>query len=279
MVEAVKEVQNAVAETPAASDNNTEQMDVDTPIENTPPKASPKPEVEPTQEDAAPQSDTIQTIEDSPPASQAEAESPIVIEEPEIIVSQGVSAAADTTTASGIESETVIIEPDESNKDDSEPIDLQSSPSDIESKEETATNSQSVKDSTIVDLESSSNEGDTKPVSAQELDSLDLEVINSDSSLGENDVQVEQTSGTQPAQEQPVSTSTADVIITEIIDEAPITKTNNNADNSVHSSETAQNSVESTNNTKPIDIPENYRTTITGTYIININSINTMEFN
>lgn len=244
-------------------------MDVNTPIENTPPKVSPKPEEttpqeQNTQEDAVPQSEAVQTIEDSPPASQAEIESPIGIEEPEIVESQGVSAAADTTTASAIESETVVIEPDESNKDDSEPIDLQSSPSDIDSKEEIADNSQAIKEpTTIVELESSSNEGDTKPNSVQGLDSLDLEVINSDSSLDESDVQVK-----QPAQEQPVSTSTADVIITEIIDDAPINKTNNNADNSVHSSETAQNSVESTNNAKPIDIPENYRTTITGTHEI-----------
>lgn len=228
-------------------------MDVDTPIESTQLEASPQPE-KPPQEVIAPQAVQSETIEDSPPATQADSEFPSATIEPELTESEGVAAAADTTVIV-VESGLIITEPAESDKDVSEPIELQSSPS------ENSPAAIITEPEAIVDLDGSSNEGDAKPNTQQELDSLDLEVINSDSSLSATDVQVEPTSDAQ--QEQPVSTSTADVTITEIIDDEPSNATNNNADSSVHSSE-PQESVDLTNSQKSIEIPENFRTTITG---------------
>lgn len=208
--------------------------------------------------------------EDSLPVTADEVESVTATEISKVVDGDGVSAAADTTTTIVInDSEPIINSPPESNKDKDEPIELQSSPSDIDSQENTVTNSQAVvaEPDAIVDLESS-NSGDDVAITddvndSQALNSLELEAINSDSSLGVAEIQDDQPSSggeaAASAQESPLPTSTADITIT--ADVASVAKTN---DNSVHSSEQAQNAVESTNNQKPIEIPDNFRTTITG---------------
>lgn len=274
----------------AAPSEPDQKMEVDpSPVESTQPE-------EETQPESVPQPETVQEspIEQPPTQEPAVEESPIDDEPPieedslpiavdevesvtpstavevsEVVESEGVSAAADTTTTIVInDSEPVITSPPESNRDKDEPIELQSSPSDIDPQENTVTNSQAVvvEPDAIVDLESS-NSGDDVAISdevndSQALNSLELEAINSDSSLGVAEIQDDQPSSggeAAAAQESPLPTSTADITIT--ADVASVAKTN---DNSVHSSEQAQNAVESTNNQKPIEIPDNFRTTITG---------------
>lgn len=266
-------VENVPVASETVSNNSEQKMEVDTQVE------SKQPEVQ-TQSEPVPQPETIEdspivetsAIDDEPPIE--EDSLPIVdevvesvptktVEQPEVLEIEDVSAAADTTTTIVInDTVPIITSPPESNKDKDEPIELQSSPSEIDDLEDTVTNSQVIttEPDAIVDLESSSNEGDTRADgvnNSQALNSLDLEVINSDSSLGVGDDQP--SSGIEATvQEQTLPTSTADVTITEV---APVANTN---DNSVHSSERPQNAVESANNQKPIEIPDNFRTTITG---------------
>lgn len=271
-VEPEKDVKSAVEEKPVETEtvaNNDEKMDVDIPIESTQSEDSTttKPEVT-TKAANVPQAETTeesQLTEDSQPvAGVVESVSPKLADEPEVLEREGISAVADTTTTVVAEDEPFIREPAKSNNDDddAEPIELQSSPSDSDSKGDTVSNSQAIKEpEAIVELESSSNEGDVD--NTQKIDSLDLEVINSDSSLSGNEAQDQQTTGDEPAQEQSLPTSTAEVTITKITDDDPVEKSN---DNSVHTSEQSNNSVESTNNQKPIEISEKFRTTITGEY-------------
>lgn len=273
----VEEATPAESEAVSLNAESEQQMEVDTPTESTQPEVKesvPQPE-------SAPQPETIEDspIEESPidePPIEEDslpivdevesAPSLAVVEEPIVLESEGVSAAADTTTIVINDNEPVATSLG-SNTDKDDPIELQSSPSDIDQQEDTVTNSQAIiaEPDAIVDLESSSNEGDTKADgvnNSQALSSLDLEVINSDSSLGVSEIQDEiPLSGTvAAAQEQSLPTSTADDVT--IIDVAPAAKTNDN--NSVHSSERPTNPVESTNNQKPIEIPDKFRTTITG---------------
>lgn len=273
-----------------ATSEPDQKMEVDTtpvestqPEEKTQPESVPQPETvqespieEPSTEEPAveelPVDDEPPIEEDSLPIAVDEVENvtpSTAVEVSEVVESEGVSAAADTTTIVINDSEPVITSPPESNADKNEPIELQSSPSDIDPQENTVTNSQAVvaQPDAIVDLESS-NSGDEVAIAddvndSQALNSLELEAINSDSSLGVAEIQDDQPSSggeaAAAAQESPLPTSTADITIT--ADVASVTKTN---DNSVHSSEHAQNAVESTNNQKPIEIPDNFRTTITG---------------
>lgn len=179
------------------------------------------------------------------------------VEKPKSLESEGVSAVADTTTTiANNDCEPIVTSPPESNKDKDEPIELQSSPSDIDQQEDTVSNSVPIvtEPEAFVDLESSSNEGDgLKVVESQGLNAMDLEVINSDSSLGLSEIQEGHPSGPQTVvHEQPLPSSTVNV--------SPVFSPN---DNSVHSSE-PQNAVESTKNQKPIETTDNFRTTITG---------------
>lgn len=240
-------------------------MEVDTPSENTQPKASkeaesvpaPKPQPKP-MELPAPITDQVEVVPTK------------IVEQPVVLESAGVSAVADTTTSIIIDSDAALDEPPQnSTANDSETIELHSSPSDDDSKGPTVTNSRPIisQPDAIVELESSSNEGDTKNVTINKLqDSLDLELINSDSSHSANEVQIDEdipASQAVPEKLVPTSTVESDVTeVTEIVDESP-NATNNNAENVVHSCESSQNSVESTNNQSPIAIPEKL-CTITG---------------
>ncbi|XP_031621569.1 transforming acidic coiled-coil-containing protein 2-like [Contarinia nasturtii] len=263
-----KIVQNDADEKPAASQsvsNNGKKMEVDDPMECTQSDERTLPE-EITQAKIVPQPEIIEDSpiddeppieEDSLPITSEDAQPSTAVEVTEIFDDENVSASADTTAPLVVDTEPIVISPplsDFESKD--EPIELQSSPSDTD--ETAVTNSQVVPDA-IVDLESSSsNEGDAKNEAAnnsQEANSLDLEVINSDSSLGDEP----QASSTEE-KPKPTSTSTAEVTVTETNDTVPVAKTNDISDNSVHSSEPPQNSVGSTNQKSS---PDNFRTTIT----------------
>lgn len=233
-------------------------MEVDTPIESTQSEASTQ--VVPSQPES---------IENALPAiiTEVAVVPSKIVEQPDVLECAGVSAAADTTTAIVIDSESIADDQPKINLDDGEAIELQSSPSEIDSKEQTMANSQStiIQSDAIVELESSSNEGDTKDEVAnkrQELNSLDLELIDSDSSNSLNDVQIKEVPASQAAQEQSLPTSTVESDVTEIVDD-PSENTNNNTENAVHSNDTPHNSVGSINNQTPIEISEKL-CTITG---------------
>lgn len=197
---------------------------------------------------AVSQSEESQPSEESLPASsQVEITPPKAIEEPEVLQNDDAPIAADTTT--------IVI--------DSEPASSQnnnvdSAPIEIDSQDSFVNNSQA-EPVAIVDLESSSNEGDPKIEAAhvnEARDSLDLEIINSDSSHSASDVQIEQNANIEPAQEESLPTSTQ-VTITEIID-SPADNSNDIIE--IKSTESSQNLVESTNNVTPVEIPEKFRT-------------------
>lgn len=249
------------------SENESNNTETDKKIENTPIESvQPEKKLE---SESVPQPETIEDspIDDEPPieedslmiAGEVESIPSRAVEKPKSLESEGVSAVADTTTtiANNV-CEPIVTSPPESNKDKDEPIELQSSPSDIDQQEDTVSNSVPIvtEPEAFVYLESSSNEGDDlKVVESQGLNAMDLEVINSDSSLGLSKIQEgHPSSGTETVvPEQPLPLSTVNV--------SPVFSPN---DNSVHSSEQPQNAVESTNNQKPIEIPDNFRTTITG---------------
>lgn len=268
----VKSVEKKAATDASVSKKaEVEPMQVDTAIESSQSEAS-KPETSKPAE-VVPPSKLIADLLPAPIVS-VECAPTKIIEQPIVLESSGVSAAADTTTA------IVIDEPSQNNANDGQPIELHSSPSDDDSKGPTVTNSQKAtinQPDAIVELESSSNEGDTKDelvVKTHEIDSLDLELINSDSSHSANDVQIAEIPASKAVQEKSVPTSTVEpdtndvTEVTEIIDEPinNINTNNNNADESVHTSGVQQNSVPSTNN-QPIEIPDKLCTTITGKLI------------
>lgn len=263
-----------VTDASVSKEAEVEPMQVDTAIESTQSEAS-KPETSKPAE-VVPPSKPIEDLLPAPIVSVESAPTKIV-EQPIVLESSGVSAAADTTTAIVIDSDPVDESP-QNNANVGQPIELLSSPSDDDSKEPTVTNSKQATISqpdAIVELESSSNEGDTKDelvVKTHEIDSLDLELINSDSSHSANDIQIAEIPASKAVQEQSVPTSTVEsdanevTEVTEIADEPTnnISTNNNNADESVHISEVQQNSVPSTNNQSPIEIPDKLCTTITG---------------
>lgn len=251
-------------------------MDVDSPVEEcTQSDERTQPE-EVTQPTSVPQPEIIEdspiaAVDDEPPIEEdslpvEDTPSSAAVEVTEIIDDDENVSAADTTATIVIDSEPAPPSTTTTSTDGKdEPIELQSSPSDVDLNEDNiVTNSQAVSD-TIFELESS-NEGDAKNEAAnsQEANSLDLEIINSDSSLGETQDEP-QSSSTEDVPQQSLPTSTAEVTITEITDApaipaAQVVETNDIADNSVHSSEPPQSTVESTNQ---IPIPDNFRTTIT----------------
>lgn len=284
------------------------EVDDDTPqpIESTQQSAGAKASPSPSKaKSIAPPQPPAQS-EPSPPVK--ESLPPIVISSPdEAIVAVAkpaiisAAAAADTTTAA------IVIDSEaesQSQTERGEPIELVSSPSsDVDAKEGEAeqqqtqkvtNNSQTIRSSqsdAIVDLDTSSNEGDDikevidssssavlsqRPQQTQELESLDLELINSDSSShSENEVQIAEippspplTQNVQDAPIQPTSTVQSDVV--EIIDanESPANAASDDNANETNNSvvcanESSENLVESTNQQKPIEIPENI-CTITG---------------
>lgn len=257
----------AVETAPVPKEDDIQQMEVDTPSENTQSKASTAAEsVPPSQPKPTP----IEKLLPAPITDQVEVVPTKMIEQPVVLESAGVSAVADTTTTIVIDSDAAVDEPPQNNTaNDSEPIELHSSPSDDDSKGPTVTNSRPIisQPDAIVELESSSNEGDTKDAVIKKAhDSLDLELINSDSSHSANEVQIDENvpaSQAVPEKLVPTSTVESDVTeVTEIVDE-PANATNNNAENLVHSCESSQNSSESINNQSPIAIPEKL-CTITG---------------
>lgn len=249
--------------------------------------------------------------------SPAEATPTLVVDDsqPEIVAIDEVSetatvsaAAADTTTAVIVidtESQETIDAsseaPSQSRQD--EPIELISSPSsDVDANtQQVTTNAKMSQSDAIVDLDTSSNEADDvkevtdstsdilcsqrppQPQSqqpAEDLDTLDLELINSDSSShSENEVQIADISPPSPpltqsvpdAPSQPTSTVQSDVVEIDIdANDASTEVAAINADqtNNVHevadAAPTAEDSVvESTNQQNPIEIPENI-CTITG---------------
>lgn len=275
-----------------------------------PPSPEPQSQSEPAQPATEASSSVpivISTQEDESPAVQSTNEAIVIDSPPEsvaaaaVVVAEAVSvsaALADTTTA------TIVIDNESQDVDDSceaaqsqtkrdEPIELTSSPSsdvDAKDQQQQVTNSQTIisQSDTIVDLDTSSNEADDiKVVSAstpdvcsqrppveqpQELDSLDLELINSDSSShSDNEVQIADIPPPPPPQDVPTSTVESDVVeITDasapsanVADNAEQTNNTTAAENSVCANDSSQDSVESTNQQKPIGIPENI-CTITG---------------
>lgn len=228
-------------------------MEVDTPpIESTPPvvnapiASEPKP---------------VEIVEEppSPPKPVAEVSSQETVQS-ESVTDALEAADADTTTAAiAIESEPIVDEaaPSPPATNDSEPIELQSSPDDIEAIEPVVTNSQATisQSNDIVELESS-NDADA-PSKVHEIDSLDLELINSDSSLSAHDVQFNDVPATQPTSTVAAEPPAASQPI-EIIDASAPTN------DSVYINDSPPTVVESTNNqTPPIEIPEKL-CTITG---------------
>lgn len=200
------------------------------------------------------------------------------------------AAAADTTTttpAIAIDNEwqavdtSAAVQSEATDAGNGEPIDLASSPSsDIEQQKQKVTNSQTTitQSDAIVDLDTSSNEGeDVKEVTSQKptqgLDSLDLELINSDSSShSENEVQIADIPPPkQNVQDPPiVTTSNVQSDVVEIVDTIESSNGATSAvavaANSLCANELSQNLVESTNHQKPLEIPENI-CTITGNTI------------
>lgn len=198
--------------------------------------------------------------EQSPKSSQIEIVPPKAAEVSDVLeIDDTPIAVADTTTPPAIEidSEPTVSEPALTQShsivsaSESEPIALDSSPSDADSKDEAIViSSQAVTESaveSVVDLDQSSNEGDLKIEAAnttQRLDSLDLEIINSDSSSNSvNEVQIESSSAIDLSEEQAALPTSTQVTITEIID-TPADK-NSNDILEVQSSESAQNLIES----------------------------------
>lgn len=209
---------------------------------------------------------TASKAEESLPATSegaAENVPPKVAKEPEVLQSDGLSISTDTTSTSKatttpivIDNEPIVNEPSSTQSNNNE---LKSSPIEIDSKEGSVNNSQAdqAEPEAIVELESSSNEGDPKIEAAktsQERDSLDLEIIDSDSSHSVNEIQIVQSSVAEPVEEQSLPTSTQ-VTITELID-TPADNSNDILE--IQSSETSQNAVESTDNLKPAEIPEKF---------------------
>lgn len=279
-------------DTPQSIESNQKSVDAaasPSPSPVPPPSASqsqPEPAQPPTaissqEDEKQPANEAI--VIDSQPESVAAAEA----------VSVSAAAADTTTTAIVIDNGSPSVDESceaaaQSQTERDEPIELASSPSsDVDQQTPQVTNSQTIisQSDTIVDLDTSSNEADDiKEVSAstddvcsktqkqeqqqpQKLDSLDLELINSDSSShSENEVQIADIPPTPPqaASVQPTSTVQSDVV--EIIDSAPSanvadsadqTNNTNAAANSVCANESSQDSVESSNQQKPIEIPEN----------------------
>lgn len=231
-------------------------MEVDTPAEST------KPEV-PQVDDVPPPKPKPQPIEELLPAPIVQVDSvpSKMVEQPDV-EGAGVSAAADTTTIVAAK------KPPQNNIEVIDAIDVHSS--DDDSKEPSVTNSQVIvnQPDAVVELESSSNEGDNKPqvvAKTQQIDSLELELINSDSSHSANDIQIDEIPASQVVPEQSLPTSTVEPDVTEvtaIVDE-PAIATNNNANDSVHSYASSQISVVSTNDQTLIALPEKV-CTITG---------------
>lgn len=257
-VDQIPAEEEAVESAPAPKKAEVPKMEVDTPIESTQAASVPPPKPQP-----------IALLLPAP-IIQVESVPVKVVEQPEVLESVGVSAAADTTTAIVIDSEPSIEEPSQTNADADETIELQSSPSDDDSKEATNPRKAISQPDAIVELESSSNEGDTKDevvAKTHDIDSLDLEMINSDSSHSANEIQIDEIPASQAVPEQPLPTSTVEpdvTEVTEIVDE-PAIATNNNANNSVHACESPENSVVSTNNQPSIALPEKL-CTITGEF-------------
>lgn len=252
-------------------------------------------------------------VEESSPSPDQEA-TPAVVDDSqqnEIAAPQSAltAAVADTTTSAIVidsesqESIDASCEAASQNIQD-EPIELVSSPSsDVEAKtqqqqqtQQVTTNTQTIctsQSDAIVDLDTSSNEGDdVKEVTdsssdivcsqrppqqqTQDLDTLDLELINSDSD--ENEVICAYKPATSPpltqsvqdAPIQPTSTVQSDVVEIDIdANESSADAAANNADQrkNINADAAEENSVvESTDQQKPIEIPENI-CTITGKWI------------
>lgn len=291
------------AEAPAASQKAAEseqQMEVDeeTPqsIESTQPQsAEVAPPSPPRAERAASPLPPPQAPSTQPEPSQlveessADIDDEIIEPEPAIV---SAAAADTTTTAIVIDSESQeTVAASQSRQD--EPIELVSSPSsDVDAKTQ---QTQEVTSNAIVDLDTSSNEGDdVKEVTdnssdivcsqrppqqqTQDLDTLDLELINSDSSShSENEVQIADipppTQHVPEAPSQPTSTVESDVVELDIdatdltVDVAaaanPDQRNNIDAEAGIADAAAEDSVVESTNQQKPIEIPENI-CTITG---------------
>lgn len=263
-----------VASTSVSNESKVEPMDVDTSTKIEQPETSKPVEL------VSP-SKPIESLLPAPIVSVESAPTKI-IEQPIVHESSGVSAAADTTTTTTIvtDSKSSVNESSQNNTNNDQPIELHSSPSDDDSKGPIVTNSQQATISqpdAIVELESSSNEGDTKDevvVKTNESDSLDLELINSDSSNSTNEVQNAEIPTSQSVEVQSVPTSTVEPDVNEVTEVTEIANepVNNNANNNntnanttVHSSDTPPNSIPSTNNQQPIEVPDKLCTTITGT--------------
>lgn len=237
-------------------------MEVDTPIESTQSAESPK------KTESVPQSETIE--QSLPSNNQAGSVPPKAVEEPKVLESDGVSAAADTTTTTTTiiidsEPEPIVSEPDSvisksaKSKFGTEPVEIES---DTDQNEESVSNSQIIIESdAVVELDTSSNDGEDGKVETvnktQELNSLELELINSDSSHSEKEIQIVESP--EQAAQAPTSTVEAVTEVTKVSEavkaKEAVEKTNNIADNSVHSNEPPKKLVESTNNQKPVEIP------------------------